>query len=62
MRRIFGRRRDEVTGNGENYTMKSLMIGTAHTVLFADQIEKNKMGRACGTYEEGEMYKGFWWG
>jgi len=34
LRRIFGSKRDEVTGNGENYIMKSLVICTAHTVLF----------------------------
>jgi hypothetical protein len=26
LRRIFGPKRDEVTGNGENYIMRSLMI------------------------------------
>jgi len=31
---IFGPKRDEVTGNGENYTMRSLMICTPHPVLF----------------------------
>ena len=29
LRRIFGPRRDKVTGNGENYIMMSLMICTA---------------------------------
>jgi hypothetical protein len=32
--RIFGAKRDEVTGNGENYIMRSLMICTAHQMLF----------------------------
>jgi hypothetical protein len=31
--RIFGPKRDEVTGSGENYIMKSLMICT-HPILF----------------------------
>ena len=26
LRRIFGSKRDEVTGNGENYIMRSLML------------------------------------
>ena len=34
LRRIFGSRRDEVTGNGENYIMSSLMICTLHPILF----------------------------
>ena len=33
-RRIFGPKRDEVTGGGENYIMRSLMICTAHPILF----------------------------
>jgi len=34
LRRIFGPKTDEVTGNGENYIVRSLGIFTAHTVLF----------------------------
>ena len=34
LRGIFGPKRDEVTGNGENYIMRSLMICTPHPVLF----------------------------
>jgi len=34
LRRIFGPRRDEVTGGGENYIMRSLMICTPHPILF----------------------------
>jgi hypothetical protein len=34
LRRIFEHKRDGVTGNGENYTMRSLMICTAHQILF----------------------------
>jgi len=33
LRRIFGPKRDEVTGYGENYIMWSLMICTAHQIL-----------------------------
>ena len=33
LRRIFGPKRDEVTGSGENYVMRSLMICTAHPIL-----------------------------
>jgi len=33
LRRVFGLKRDEVTGNGENYTTRSLMICTAHPIF-----------------------------
>jgi hypothetical protein len=28
---------------------------------FGDQVNENKIGRACGTYGE-ELYIGYWWG
>jgi hypothetical protein len=31
--RIFGPKRDEVTGSGGNYIMRKLMICTAHPIL-----------------------------
>jgi hypothetical protein len=34
LRRIFGPKRDEVTGGGENYIIRSLMICTRHPILF----------------------------
>ena len=34
LRRVFGPKRDEVTGNGENYIMRSLVFYTAHPVFF----------------------------
>ena len=34
LRRIIGPRRDEVTGGGETYIMRSLMICTPHPTLF----------------------------
>ena len=33
LRRIFGPKRDEVTGNGGNYVMRSFMICTAYPIL-----------------------------
>jgi hypothetical protein len=33
LRRVFGPKRDEVTGNGENY-MRSLVICTPYPILF----------------------------
>jgi len=34
LRRIFGPKRDNVKGSGENYIMSSLMICTSHQILF----------------------------
>jgi hypothetical protein len=34
LRRIFGLKRDEVTGGGENYITRSLMICTPHPIFF----------------------------
>ena len=39
--------RDQVTGSGENYIMRSLMITQ---YCSGDQIEKNEVGGACSTY------------
>ena len=33
LRRVFGPRRDEVTANGENYIMKSLVICTPYRIF-----------------------------
>ena len=33
LRRVFGPKRDKVTGNGENYIMKNLVICTPYTIL-----------------------------
>jgi hypothetical protein len=34
LRRIFGSKRDAVTGGGENYILRNLRICTAHQILF----------------------------
>ena len=34
LRRVFGPKRDEVTGSEENYIMRSLMICTPHPIFF----------------------------
>jgi hypothetical protein len=33
LRRVFGHKRDEVTGNGENYIMRSLVVCTPYPIL-----------------------------
>ena len=49
LRRIFGPKRDEVTGSGEDYITRSFMVCT-YRKLFRDHIKKNAMGGACGTF------------
>ena len=56
MRRIFGPKRDEARGDGENYIMRNLMICIPHPLLFGDQIEKNETGGACRTYWREERF------
>jgi hypothetical protein len=34
LRRVFGPKREEATGNGENLIMRNLMKCTAHPILF----------------------------
>jgi hypothetical protein len=34
LRRMLGPKRDEVTGNGENYIMRSLIICTPYPILY----------------------------
>ena len=34
LRTVFGPKREEVTGSGENYIMRSLMICTPRPILF----------------------------
>ena len=50
MWRVFGPKRDEVTGNGENYIMRCLVICTPTQYCAGGKIEKNEMGGACGAY------------
>jgi len=50
LRRIFRPKRDEITGSGENYIMRSLMICTPHQIFSGKQIEKNEMGGVCSMY------------
>jgi hypothetical protein len=36
LRGRFGRKKDEVTVNGENFIMRSFMICTAHSLLYGE--------------------------
>jgi hypothetical protein len=54
LRRIFGPKRDEVTGNGENYIMRAEWSVLLTQYRAGDKIE-NEMGGACSTYGEGRV-------
>jgi len=53
-KRIFGPRRDEVIGSGENYIMRSLMIRTPHQILYISKMRwaghVARMGERRGVY------------
>jgi hypothetical protein len=52
LRRIFGPKRDEVTGEWRKPHNDELNC-TPHPLLWGDKTEKNQMRRACGAYGEG---------
>jgi hypothetical protein len=44
LRRIFGPKRDEVTGNGENYIKRNLIICIRHHFVWLNPEELNRLG------------------
>ena len=64
LRRIFGPKRDEITGKWRRLHKEELLAVYSSVILkmyySSDQIEKSEMGRTCSTYE-GEVHRGFWW-
>ena len=50
LRRIFGPKRDEATGGGENCVMSTLIRHIPHQNFLGDQIEMNDMRGACSTH------------
>jgi hypothetical protein len=50
LRRIFGPKRDEVTGEWRKLQMRSLMICLLTIYCSGDKIEKNEMGGVCSMY------------
>jgi hypothetical protein len=48
LRRIFGPKRDEVTGSGKNYVTRSLLILAQY--YSGDKIEKNEIGGVFSVY------------
>jgi hypothetical protein len=62
LRVIFGAKRDELTGIGENFIMKSFMVCTLTQYFSSDKIENNEIGGACSTDGERERrVQGFCW-
>ena len=63
LRRIFGPKRDGVTGEWRKLHNEELNDVLLTQYCAGDKMEKNEMGRACGTYGgRGEVCKGFWLG
>jgi hypothetical protein len=60
LRRIFGPKRDEVTGEWRplHNEERNDLYSSSNIIRV---IEMNEMGGACSTYG-GEVYVGFWWG
>ena len=52
MRRVFGPKRDEVTGEWRKLHNEELLT----QYCAGGKIEKNEMGGACGAYGGGERY------
>jgi len=50
LRRIFGPRRDEVTGDWRKLHNEELIDLYSSPKMFRVIIEKNEMGEACSTY------------
>jgi len=50
LRRIFGPRKEEVTGEWRRFHNEELNDFTPHPILCGLLIEKNEMGWACGAY------------
>jgi hypothetical protein len=50
LRRTFGPKSDEVTGEWRKLQNRSLMICTSHPICAGYKIEKSKMGEACSAY------------
>ena len=51
LRRIFGPRRDEVTGEWRRFHNEELIdLYSSPKYCAGDKIEKNEMGWACGAY------------
>jgi hypothetical protein len=60
LRRIFGPKRDEVTGEWRRLHYKELCSVLLNKYHSGNQVKKTEMGRTCGTYEgEERCIQGF---
>jgi hypothetical protein len=51
LREMFGSERDEETGDWRRLRIDELYdLHSSTNIIRCDQIKKNEMGRACGTY------------
>jgi hypothetical protein len=63
LRRIFGSKRDEVTGEWRELHNEELNDLYCSSNYLEDQVEKNEMVGACRVYEgEDSCIQGFFWG
>jgi hypothetical protein len=63
LRRIFGRKRDEVTGGGENCIMRN--INNLYSSTNVARVIKSRIMRWAGHVArmgKGKVHIGFWWG
>jgi hypothetical protein len=62
LRRIFQPKKDKISGEWRSlHNGRSLIICTAHQILFGDQIKTNEMSGACSTYGGiGEVHTDLW--
>jgi hypothetical protein len=61
LRRVFGPKRDEVTGEWRKLPTKSLINCAPHVIFLGDKIEKKTMGGACGASTGRRKITEFWW-
>ena len=63
LRRIFGPKRDGVTGEWRKLHNEELNdLYSSPNIVRGDRIEKNEMGGACGKYGGSELRTRLWWG
>jgi hypothetical protein len=63
LRRMFGPKRYEVQGSGENYIVRSLRIFfTSTNIIRAIKSRRMRWAGHVVLWERGEVQTGFWWG
>jgi hypothetical protein len=62
LRRLFGPKSDDVTGSGEKYIIRSLMIGIPPQHCSGDQTIRMRWAGHVARWGRAEVHTGFWWG